>query len=109
MLYGYVCDVHGTKVDLLRSVADRDLPVPCPDAERLQHLMRREISSPTVHYKGAGWTRTPSIMKDPIAAGHPQERHNWGTDVASDMGDPNLLSPYKQVINESTSADGEVE
>lgn len=116
MLYAYVCDKCGNKYEAIRAVADRDVPVLCygkdADAGLPGHLlaaMRREVSTPTVHFKGAGWTRTPSIMKDPIAAGHPQERHNWGTDVARDLGDPNLLSPYKQVINESTSADGEVD
>lgn len=131
MLYAYVCESCQNHVDLLRSVSQRDARVWCECSSKrtfdgsqpengdvrvnlpLEHdplnLMRREVSTPTVHFKGAGWTRTPSIMKDPIASGHPQGRHNWGTDVARDMGDPNLLSPYKKVVNETVSADGEVD
>lgn len=124
MIYAFVCDRCGNHADLLLAVKDRNEPVFCtkcapipalvgllddpPDPAGLEQ-MRREITTPTVHYKGAGWTRTPTIMKDPIAEGHPQQRHNWGVDTARDMGDPNAISPYKTIVNESTSADGEVE
>lgn len=135
MIYAFVCPRCGNHADLILAVANRNEPVFCTepvDLERRRELilytavddepaltlrsagkcgttMRREVSTPTVHYKGAGWTRTPSIMKDPIAEGHPQQRHNWGVDTARDMGDPNAISPYKTIVNESTSADGEVE
>lgn len=108
MLYAYVCEHCGERKELLRPVAERDSLVFCASLFH-DNPMRREISTPTVHYKGAGWTRTPSIMNDPIAAGHPQQRENWGVASKKDFGNPDVDAPYKKVVNEHTSADGEVD
>jgi predicted nucleic acid-binding Zn ribbon protein len=115
VIYPYVCDSCGEHVDLIRSVAQRDDIVlhDCrshavvADRDHAQYtdvnelvgmvVMRREIARPTVHYVGAGWTRTPSIMKDKIAKDHPGQRENWGVGSTGEYGDPNVITPYKHV------------
>jgi putative FmdB family regulatory protein len=86
MFYEYSCKRCGEVVTLQRTVAARDdtKGERCPSCNMPRTLTRR-MSNPAVHFVGPGFTRTPAIMKDPIAANSPMQGTNWGTMSERDL------------------------
>jgi putative FmdB family regulatory protein len=86
-LYEYRCEGCDNVVETFRSLAERDDPAACA---LCGGELRRQVSNPAIQFNGAGFTRTPAVMRDPIALGHPGRRENWGTTIASDLGGATL-------------------
>jgi putative FmdB family regulatory protein len=84
-LYEYQCTTCGHHVELFQAMDDPHSAVPCP-ACVMGGMMTRIVSVPAVHFHGAGFTRQPSIMREPIAADSQMQRTNWGTTSTSELG-----------------------
>ena len=82
-LFEYRCEACGDTVETFRSLAERDAPATCA---LCGGELRRLVANPAVQFNGAGFTRTPSVMNDRIAAGHPGRHTNWGTTNSRDLG-----------------------
>lgn len=82
-LYEYSCEACGDVVEAFRSLAERDEPATCA---LCGGELRRAVSNPAVQFHGAGFTRTPAVMRERIAAGHPGQGTNWGTTNSRELG-----------------------
>lgn len=80
-LYEYACQTCEVRSEDFRAMDARNEPARCDCGGELNRL----LSNPAVHFNGPGFTRTPSIMRDPIAAQSSMRGTNWGT-TGSELG-----------------------
>lgn len=88
-LYEYRCERCGNLVEVFREMAERDAPATCA-MPGCGGELRRTLSNPAVQFHGAGFTREPSIMREPIARGSAMHGTNWGATTAAELGGASL-------------------
>lgn len=65
-LYEYQCDACGGRIERIRKFSDPPLEEPCPSCGG--HLTK-QISSPAIQFKGAGWYVTDYAKSGSSATG----------------------------------------